>query len=173
MAKSKLTAYITAKIRPANLVESRVDRRLVKHQTGKRRVMIALRQLQKPLGVLGIVISALPSALLTTSVAPKRLATTSRLSSISTMMISAGELNCAVKNAARLACGHITFENVKIGPAYRRLCHADDRVGLVFHDRLWPILQRLLEGAGIDKGFHGVGFPLAARVCADFRWWAH
>lgn len=31
-------------IRPANKVEDRIDRRLAKHQTGKRRVVIALRQ---------------------------------------------------------------------------------------------------------------------------------
>lgn len=37
-------AYFGGHIRPANLVENRVDRRLAKHQTGKRRVVIALRQ---------------------------------------------------------------------------------------------------------------------------------
>ena len=37
-------AYFGGKIRPANLVENRVDRRLAEHQTGKRRVVIALRQ---------------------------------------------------------------------------------------------------------------------------------
>jgi hypothetical protein len=37
-------AYFGGYIRPANLVENRVDRRLAQHQTGKRRVVIALRQ---------------------------------------------------------------------------------------------------------------------------------
>jgi transposase-like protein len=39
-------SYYGGKIRPANLVESRIDRRLAKHQTGKRRVVIALRERQ-------------------------------------------------------------------------------------------------------------------------------
>ncbi|MDI4657892.1 IS1595 family transposase [Xanthobacter autotrophicus] len=37
-------AYFGGHIRPANVKEDRVDRRLAKHQTGKRRVVIALRQ---------------------------------------------------------------------------------------------------------------------------------
>lgn len=37
-------AYFGGHIRPANLKENRVDRRLAKHQTGTRRVVIALRQ---------------------------------------------------------------------------------------------------------------------------------
>jgi transposase-like protein len=37
-------AYFGGHIRPANLKENRVDRRLTQHQTGKRRVVIALRQ---------------------------------------------------------------------------------------------------------------------------------
>lgn len=37
-------AYFGGSIRPANLKENRVDRRLAQHQTGKRRVVIALRQ---------------------------------------------------------------------------------------------------------------------------------
>ncbi len=37
-------AYFGGHIRPANLAEDRIDRRLAKHQTGKRRVVIALRQ---------------------------------------------------------------------------------------------------------------------------------
>lgn len=36
--------YVGGSIRPANLKEDRVDRRLAQHQTGKRRVVIALRQ---------------------------------------------------------------------------------------------------------------------------------
>jgi transposase-like protein len=36
--------YQGGKIRPANLAENRVDRRLAEHQTGKRRVVVALRQ---------------------------------------------------------------------------------------------------------------------------------
>ncbi len=44
-AKSKSTAaYVGGKIRPANLKPKRIDRRLAEHQTGKRRVVIALRQ---------------------------------------------------------------------------------------------------------------------------------
>lgn len=39
-------AYFGGHIRPANLKEERVDRRLAKHQTGARRVVIALRQRQ-------------------------------------------------------------------------------------------------------------------------------
>lgn len=39
-------AYFGGHIRPANLKEDRVDRRLAKHQTGARRVVIALRQRQ-------------------------------------------------------------------------------------------------------------------------------
>ncbi len=37
-------AYFGGHIRPANHVEDRVDRRLARHQTGKRRVVIALRE---------------------------------------------------------------------------------------------------------------------------------
>lgn len=37
-------AYFGGHIRPANLAEARVDRRLAKNQSGKRRVVIALRQ---------------------------------------------------------------------------------------------------------------------------------
>lgn len=37
-------AYFGGHIRPSNLKEERVDRRLAKHQTGTRRVVIALRQ---------------------------------------------------------------------------------------------------------------------------------
>ena len=37
-------AYFGGHIRPANLKEDRVDRRLAQHQTGKRRVVVALRQ---------------------------------------------------------------------------------------------------------------------------------
>ena len=37
-------AYFGGHIRPANLKEDRVDRRLSEHQTGKRRVVIAIRQ---------------------------------------------------------------------------------------------------------------------------------
>lgn len=37
-------AYFGGHIRPANLAQDRVDRRLAKHQTGTRRVVIALRQ---------------------------------------------------------------------------------------------------------------------------------
>ena len=37
-------AYFGGHIRPANLVEQRVDRRLAQHQTGKRRVVVVLRQ---------------------------------------------------------------------------------------------------------------------------------
>jgi transposase-like protein len=37
-------AYFGGHIRPANLAEARVDRRKVQHQTGTRRVVIALRQ---------------------------------------------------------------------------------------------------------------------------------
>ncbi len=37
-------AYFGGHIRPANKVEDRVDRRLARHQTGKRRVVVALRQ---------------------------------------------------------------------------------------------------------------------------------
>lgn len=37
-------AYFGGHIRPANLAEDRVDRRLAEHQTGKRRVVVALRQ---------------------------------------------------------------------------------------------------------------------------------
>lgn len=37
-------AYFGGHIRPANLKENRIDRRLAKHQTGKRRVVVALRQ---------------------------------------------------------------------------------------------------------------------------------
>jgi transposase-like protein len=37
-------AYFGGHIRPANLVEDRVDRRLAQYQTGKRRVVVALRQ---------------------------------------------------------------------------------------------------------------------------------
>ncbi|HCO55342.1 MAG TPA: IS1595 family transposase [Pelagibacterium sp.] len=37
-------AYFGGHIRPANFAEDRVDRRLAKHQTGTRRVVIALRQ---------------------------------------------------------------------------------------------------------------------------------
>lgn len=37
-------AYFGGHIRPANMKEDRVDRRLTKHQTGTRRVVIALRQ---------------------------------------------------------------------------------------------------------------------------------
>ena len=37
-------AYFGGHIRPANHVENRVDRRLAKHQTGKRRVVVAFRQ---------------------------------------------------------------------------------------------------------------------------------
>jgi hypothetical protein len=36
--------YVGGHIRPANHVENRVDRRLAKHQTGKRRVVVAFRQ---------------------------------------------------------------------------------------------------------------------------------
>lgn len=36
--------HVGGKIRPANLEANRVDRRLAQHQTGKRRVVIALRQ---------------------------------------------------------------------------------------------------------------------------------
>jgi transposase-like protein len=36
--------YIGGHIRPANLAENRVDRRLAQHQTGKRRVVVAFRQ---------------------------------------------------------------------------------------------------------------------------------
>ena len=36
-------AYFGGHIRPANLKEKRIDRRLARHQTGKRRVVIALR----------------------------------------------------------------------------------------------------------------------------------
>ena len=37
-------AYFGGHIRPSNFAEDRVDRRLAKHQTGKRRVVVALRQ---------------------------------------------------------------------------------------------------------------------------------
>jgi transposase-like protein len=37
-------AYFGGHIRPANMAEDRVDRRLAKHQTGTRRVVVALRQ---------------------------------------------------------------------------------------------------------------------------------
>jgi transposase-like protein len=37
-------AYVGGHIRPANLKENRVDRRLPQHQTGKRRVVFAMRQ---------------------------------------------------------------------------------------------------------------------------------
>jgi transposase-like protein len=37
-------AYFGGHIRPANNIEDRVDRRLAEHQTGKRRVVIALRE---------------------------------------------------------------------------------------------------------------------------------
>lgn len=37
-------AYFGGHIRPANLAEDRVDRRLAEHQTGTRRVVVALRQ---------------------------------------------------------------------------------------------------------------------------------
>jgi len=37
-------AYFGGHIRPANLAEERVDRRLGKHQTGKRRVVVAMRE---------------------------------------------------------------------------------------------------------------------------------
>jgi transposase-like protein len=37
-------AYFGGHIRPANFAEKRVDRRLAKHQTGTRRVVVALRQ---------------------------------------------------------------------------------------------------------------------------------
>ena len=37
-------AYFGGHIRPANKAEDRVDRRLAEHQTGKRRVVVALRQ---------------------------------------------------------------------------------------------------------------------------------
>lgn len=37
-------AYFGGHIRPANLKENRIDRRLAEHQTGKRRVVVALRQ---------------------------------------------------------------------------------------------------------------------------------
>jgi len=37
-------AYFGGHIRPANEAENRVDRRLAEHQTGKRRVVVALRQ---------------------------------------------------------------------------------------------------------------------------------
>jgi transposase-like protein len=37
-------AYFGGHIRPANLKEDRIDRRLAQHQTGKRRVVVALRQ---------------------------------------------------------------------------------------------------------------------------------
>src|SRR5665811_61401 len=36
--------YVGGHIRPANLKENRIDRRLAKHQTGKRRVVFAIRQ---------------------------------------------------------------------------------------------------------------------------------
>ena len=36
--------YVGGHIRPANKAEDRIDRRLAKHQTGKRRVVVALRQ---------------------------------------------------------------------------------------------------------------------------------
>lgn len=39
-------AYFGGHIRPSNHVENRVDRRLARHQTGKRRVVVALRQRQ-------------------------------------------------------------------------------------------------------------------------------
>jgi transposase-like protein len=37
-------AYFGGHVRPANKIEDRVDRRLAKHQTGKRRVVVAMRQ---------------------------------------------------------------------------------------------------------------------------------
>lgn len=37
-------AYFGGHIRPANKVEDRIDRRLAKHQTGKRRVVVVLRE---------------------------------------------------------------------------------------------------------------------------------
>ena len=37
-------AYFGGKIRPANIKEKRVDRRLAKNQTGKRRVVVAMRE---------------------------------------------------------------------------------------------------------------------------------
>ena len=37
-------AYFGGHVRPSNRVENRVDRRLAEHQTGKRRVVVALRQ---------------------------------------------------------------------------------------------------------------------------------
>ena len=37
-------AYFGGHVRPANKVEDRVDRRLAEHQTGKRRVVVAMRQ---------------------------------------------------------------------------------------------------------------------------------
>jgi len=37
-------AYFGGHVRPANEAEDRVDRRLSEHQTGKRRVVVALRQ---------------------------------------------------------------------------------------------------------------------------------
>lgn len=37
-------AYFGGHIRPANKAEDRIDRRLAQHQTGKRRVVVALRQ---------------------------------------------------------------------------------------------------------------------------------
>jgi hypothetical protein len=39
-------AFFGGHIRPANLKENRIDRRLAEHQTGKRRVVVALRQRQ-------------------------------------------------------------------------------------------------------------------------------
>ncbi len=37
-------AYFGGHVRPANRIEDRVDRRLAEHQTGKRRVVVALRE---------------------------------------------------------------------------------------------------------------------------------
>ena len=37
-------AYFGGHIRPANRIEDRIDRRLAEHQTGKRRVVVAMRQ---------------------------------------------------------------------------------------------------------------------------------
>ena len=41
-------AYFGGRIRPANKKEDRVDRRLAEHQTGKRRVVVAMRQRNAP-----------------------------------------------------------------------------------------------------------------------------
>ena len=58
------------------------------------------------------------------------------------------------KYAAGLATRDVTFEDVKVGAAYRCFCYFDDSVAGTRNDWLWTLFEGFLCRALIDKSFH-------------------